>query len=228
MKRLLLLVSVLATSTALAFSGRSAGHAASVPAPGALERLRTGNERFARGEPERLHQTLERRSEIARDEKPFAVVVGCADSRVSPELVFDQGLGDLVVVRCAGGVLDDAGIGSIEHAVEDLGCEFVVVLGHERCSAVEAVLAGGHLPGHLGALAPAIEPAVAEARHRGGDLLDEAVRASALRIADQLLHCPPILAERVDDHELTVIAARYDLDTGEVEWLDAAVRPIED
>jgi carbonic anhydrase len=227
MKKPLLLASVIVASTTLAIRGRPSGPAAAGDSPGALERLRAGNERFVQGEPSRLHQSMERRSEVAREQKPFAVIVGCADSRVPPELVFDQGLGDLFVVRCAGNVLGEAAIGSIEYAVEHLGCELVIVLAHERCGAVEAVVEGDELPGHLASFAPSIEPAVAEARHRGGDLLDQTVRANAVRVADQLLHCPPILAERVDDHELAVIAARYDLDTGEVEWLDAATRPIE-
>jgi len=186
----------------------------------ALERLRAGNERFAAGEPKHAHQTLERRSEVAMGQKPFAIVVGCADSRVPPELVFDQGLGDLFVVRCAGSVLGDAGLGSVEYAVEHLGATLVVVLGHERCGAVDAVVKGGRLPGHIAAFEPAIEPVVADAMRAGGDVLDNAVRLNALKVAQELAHCRPILAKLVEEQELTVVAARYDLDTGSVEWLE--------
>src|SRR5688572_3476140 len=98
MKKALLLAAVLAASTTLAFRDRAAGPAAASDSPGELERLRAGNGRFVQGEPSRLHQSLERRSEVARAQAPFAVIVGCADSRVPPELVFDQGLGDLFVV----------------------------------------------------------------------------------------------------------------------------------
>lgn len=188
-----------------------------------LARLMDGNERFASGEPTRLHQSVERRSEVARGQAPFAVIVGCADSRVPPELVFDQGLGDLFVVRCAGNVLGDAALGSIEYAVEHLGCTLVVVVGHERCGAVEAVLKGGPLPGHLAAFAPFIARVVPEAKARGGDVLDGAVRLNAARIAADLRACPPILGELVHQRKLEIRAARYDLDTGAIEWLDDAL-----
>lgn len=185
-----------------------------------LERLESGNERFASGEPARLHQSFERRSEVARGQAPMAVIVGCADSRVPPELVFDQGLGDLFVVRCAGNVLGAAALGSIEYAVEHLGCELVVVLGHERCGAVDAVLKGGELPGHLAAFVPVISRVLLEAEHLGGDVLDQAVRLNARRIAGDLRASDPILLELVHARKLTIVAARYDLDTGAVEWLD--------
>jgi carbonic anhydrase len=191
----------------------------------ARARLAAGNERFASGEPERLRQSFERRTEVARGQAPFAVIVGCADSRVPPELVFDQGLGDLFVVRCAGNVLGEAAVGSIEYAVEHLGCELVVVLGHERCGAVDAVLKGGALPGHLAAFTPTIGRIVPEARLAGGDALDRAVRLNAARIAADLRACDPILAERVHAGELEVLAARYDLDTGAVEWLESRAGP---
>lgn len=188
----------------------------------ALESLRAGNERFVSCEPRHAHQTFERRSEIAMGQKPFAVIVGCADSRVPPELVFDQGLGDLFVVRCAGNVLGDAGIGSVEYAVEHLGARLVVVLGHERCGAVDAVVKGGELPGHIASFEPAIEPVVADAMRAGGNVLDNAVRLNALRIAHDLRECGPILDEFVHEKGLEIRAARYDLDTGEVEWLEDA------
>lgn len=188
---------------------------------GTLAALTAGNERFVIGEMTHFHQSVERRSEVAMGQKPFAVIVGCADSRVPPEVVFDQGLGDLFVVRCAGNALGDAAIGSIEYAVEHLGARLVVVLGHERCGAVDAVVKGGHLPGHIAAFEPAIEPIVADALRAGGDVLDNAVRLNALHVAQQLEVCEPILSEFVHEEKLTIVAARYDLDTGEVEWLEA-------
>lgn len=220
MNKALWLLPVFSSSVLFAWCNRAPEAAASESA-GVLEALAAGNERFVTGEPKHGHQTLERRSEVAMGQKPFAVIVGCADSRVPPELVFDQGLGDLFVVRCAGNVLGDAGLGSIEYAVEHLGAKLVVVLAHERCGAVDAVVKGGHLPGHIAAFEPAIEPVVADAMRAGGDVLDNAVRLNALKIAHEIASCEPILSEFVHEEELTVVAARYDLDTGEVEWLEA-------
>jgi carbonic anhydrase len=220
MNKALWLVPVFSLPVLFAWRNR-APEAAAGESAGALEALASGNERFVMGEPKHGHQTLERRSEVAMGQKPFAVIVGCADSRVPPELVFDQGLGDLFVVRCAGNVLGDAGIGSIEYAVEHLGARLVVVLAHERCGAVDAVVKGGHLPGHIAAFEPAIEPVVADAMRAGGDVLDNAVRLNAQKIAHELETCEPILSEFVHEEKLTVVAARYDLDTGEVEWLGA-------
>jgi len=217
-----LLLFPLATLPALFIWRHQAPEAAASEADGTLAALVAGNERFVIGEMKHFHQSVERRSEVAMGQKPFAVIVGCSDSRVPPELVFDQGLGDLFVVRCAGNVLGDAAMGSIEYAVEHLGARVVVVLGHERCGAVDAVVKGGHLPGHLAAFEPAIEPIVADALRAGGDTLDNAVRLNALHVAQQIETSEPILAGFVQEEKLTVVAARYDLDTGEVEWLEAA------
>ncbi|NOT31559.1 MAG: carbonic anhydrase [Planctomycetes bacterium] len=219
----LLLAPALLLAGTIAFWSFSSPEAAANETLTPHERLESGNERFASGEPARMHQSFERRSEVALSQSPFAVIVGCADSRVPPELVFDQGLGDLFVVRCAGNVLGAAALGSIEYAVEHLGCELVVVLGHERCGAVAAVQKGGKLPGHLAAFVPVISRVIQEAEHLGGDVLDQAVRLNARRIAGDLRGSDPILAELVHARKLAIVSARYDLDTGAVEWLDAAV-----
>src|SRR5262249_10948853 len=135
----------------------------------------------------------------------------------------DCGLGDLFVVRVAGDVCEDAALGSIEYAVEHLGAHTIVVLGHERCGAVEATVKGGELPGHMRAFTAAIAPNVRNAGE-SGDKLDAAVRANAIAIARQIATCAPILAEFVHKGELKVVAARYDLDTGKVEVLDDATQ----
>lgn len=220
MKRALLLTTAFAACGLLAGWSLRAPEAAANETTDPLALLEAGNERFASGELLRLHQSIERRSEVAQGQHPFATIVGCADSRVPPELVFDQGLGDLFVVRCAGNVLGDAALGSIEYAVEHLGCRLVVVLGHERCGAVDAILQGGTLPGHIASFGPSILPVLIEARRQGGNTLDNAVRLNALRVAQGLRVSKPILAELVQESRLTVVAARYDLDTGKVEWLD--------
>ena len=211
----------LTTSALLISNGPSTREAAATQGNSPLDRLVAGNQRFAEGKPTSIHEGVERRGEVAKGQHPFAVIVGCSDSRVPPELVFDQGLGDLFVVRSAGEVLGDASIGSIEYAIEHLGCELVVVLGHERCGAVDAVVKGGDLPAHLSAFTPAILPVVEGAKKKGGDVLDNAVRANASRIARQLSECGPILSEYVHLDKLKIVAARYDLDTGVVEFLDA-------
>jgi carbonic anhydrase len=187
----------------------------------ALKRLMRGNARFVSGHmthavPERV---AEARAAGAKGQEPFAIIVGCSDSRVGPELVFDQGLGDTFVVRTAGEVVDAVALGSIEYAVEHLGSPLIVVLGHERCGAVSAAVAGAKEPGHIAAVLKAIEPAVKQTKGMPGDPVENAVRAQALDVAKQLQSAKPILAERVRSGKLKIVAARYDLDTGKVEWI---------
>jgi carbonic anhydrase len=187
----------------------------------ALNRLMQGNARFASGHltHARPEQIVEARSTLSKGQNPFAVIVGCSDSRVGPELVFDQGLGDLFVVRTAGEVVDSVALGSIEYAVEHLGSPLVVVLGHERCGAVSAAVSGAKEPGHIAAVLKAIEPAVEQTKGQPGDPVENAVRAQALDVAKQLQEAKPILAERVQSGKLKIVAARYDLKTGKIELL---------
>ena len=147
------------------------------------------------------------------------MILGCADSRVPPEVIFDQGLGDLFVVRVAGNVVDDIVLGSIEYAAAHLHTPLIVVLGHFRCGAVGATVAGGELEGHLPSLAAAIQPAVDRVKGLPGDLVDHAVRANARMVADQLESSAPVLAELVEAGRLKIVATCYDLDTGAVELL---------
>jgi len=187
----------------------------------ALKRLMQGNARFVSGHlthagPE---QIAEVRGSVSKGQSPFAVIVGCSDSRVGPEIVFDQGLGDLFVVRTAGEVVDSVALGSIEYAVEHLGSTLVMVLGHERCGAVAAAVAGAKEPGHIAAVLEAIEPAVKQTKGKPGDPVENAVRAQALDVAKQLEEAKPILAERVQSGKLKIVAARYDLSTGKIELL---------
>ncbi|MGA9176521.1 MAG: carbonic anhydrase [Desulfobacterales bacterium] len=143
-------------------------------------------------------------------------MLSCSDSRVPPEILFDQGLGDLFVIRLAGNILDDAALASLEYAVEHLGVKYIMVLGHERCGAVEAALKGGEVPGHIGSLVKAIQPAVEKAKNQPGDLLDNAVRANITIVVQQLKSSEPILEELVKKGDLTVVGTRYDLDDGVV------------
>ena len=185
----------------------------------ARQKLIEGNRRYAEAKRSHPNQTAERRAEVANGQHPFSVVVSCSDSRVPPEVLFDQGLGDLFVIRLAGNILNDAALGSIEYAVEHLGVRHILVLGHERCGAVEATVKGGEAPGHIGSIIKAIQPAVDKAHQEPGDLLDQAVRANVALVVQQLKSSGPILEELVEKGDLTIDGARYDLDDGVVSLL---------
>jgi len=185
----------------------------------ALQRLLEGNQRYVAGKPAHPDQTPERRLELTKGQAPFAIVLTCSDSRVSPELFFDQGLGDLFVIRNAGNLLDDHVIGSMEYAVEHLHASLIVVVGHGKCGAVSAAVGGGEIPGHIRSIAEAIMPAVEEAKNLPGDKVDNAVRANAQRMATILTHVDPILKTEAHEGRLKIVAARYDLSTGQVEML---------
>jgi len=181
-----------------------------------VQRLLDGNRRYVDGKPSHPNQTLERRKHVAKGQHPFAVVLSCSDSRVPPEIIFDQGIGDLFVVRVAGNIVDDAGLGSIEYAVEHLHASLIVVLGHERCGAVEAAVKGGEAPGRIKSLVEAIRPAVEKSKGEPGDLAENAMRANVRLVVDHLKASKPILEHFVHKGTLTVVGARYDLDDGQV------------
>jgi carbonic anhydrase len=186
----------------------------------ALKQLMEGNARYVASKAEHPTQSAARRAEIAKSQHPIAAILGCADSRVPPELLFDQGLGDLFTVRVAGNIADDVVVGSIEYAVEHLGARLVMVLGHERCGAVQAAIdmstVSGPAPGHLGALLTPIAPAVAQAKTQGGDVLDTAIIANVGNVTAQLKLSHPVIEEMVRADKVKIVGARYDLDTGEV------------
>jgi carbonic anhydrase len=148
---------------------------------------------------------------------PFAVILGCADSRVPPEIVFDEGLGDLFVIRVAGNILDDGTLASIEFATAELGVPLVMVLGHERCGAVAATLKGDEVPGHISRLLDAIKPALEQVKGQTGNQLDNAVRANIKMVVGQITSSKPVLTELVQQGKLKIVGGRYDLDSGTVE-----------
>jgi carbonic anhydrase len=197
----------------------------------ALARLKEGNERFVAGEVPQLPGSKERRLEIARGQTPFAVLVGCSDSRVPPELLFGRGLGELFIVRNAGNVVDIAAQGSIEYAVAELGVPLIVVLGHERCGAVAAALEvverDATFPGRIGHMVEPIIPAVLKAKHELGDgaakdhLLDAAIRENVRRVAGGL-GLSELLTGKQKAGRLKIVGARYDLDDGRVEFFHEA------
>lgn len=189
----------------------------------ALQRLLEGNKRYVNAKMYHPNETIEARAKLAHGQAPFAAILGCADSRVPPEIVFDHGLGDLFVVRVAGNIVEDAGSGSFEYAVDHLGTPLIVVLAHERCGAVKATVetmeAGGEAPGHIAELVRKLKPAVEKSRSIPGDKIENAVRENAKRMAAELAGLEPILKEKVDQGKLKVVAMRYDLDTGAIEVL---------
>jgi len=206
----------------LGLTAVSASNTVNPSAPGpdeALQRLVDGNHRFATGTAQHPDSSAERRTEVAAGQHPIAIVLCCADSRVGPEVVFDQGLGDIFVLRNAGNILDDHTIGSIEYAVEHLAAPLIIVVGHERCGAVTAAVNGGKAPGHIHSIVDAITPAIASAKSEAGDTVDNSVRANARYVAGLLRRIGPIVGEAVQAGKVKVVAARYDLDSGIVEVL---------
>ncbi len=192
-----------------------------MPADEALARLLAGNQRYMRHKEQHPDESLARRKELEGGQHPFAAILGCSDSRVSPELLFDQGLGDLFVVRVAGNIVDDAILGSLEYAVEHLGTRLILVLGHEKCGAVSAAIEGGRPAGHLKTLVAAIQPSVEATRNDPGDKVHNCVIANARRVARQIRESEPVLKEHTKGKGLKVLAADYALDTGKVTLLDA-------
>lgn len=181
----------------------------------ALNRLKAGNERFVKSKDSTSKPVAARRAETAKGQNPFATIVGCADSRTAPEIVFDQGIGDLFVVRTAGNLVDDYALGSIEYAVEHLGVRLIVVLGHERCGAVTAALASSSAPGHVNALVRDIQPAVAATKGKEGDALANAIHENDALVAARIRKEAQLgeLASQV-----RIVEGYYDLDTGRIEW----------
>lgn len=193
---------------------------ASMDAQSALEQLKEGNSRYVKGDLKHPHTDPDRRHETVGGQHPFAVILSCADSRVVPELIFDQGLGDLFVIRVAGNVARDKVIGSIEYAVKFLNSKLVVVLGHESCGAVNASLSDADPGGHIGSIIEKIKPAVYLARRMEGDTLTNAVRLNAQIVCEELKDSKPILHDAINTAGVKVVSAYYKLSTGEVEWLD--------
>ncbi|MFM9035170.1 MAG: carbonic anhydrase [Mycobacterium sp.] len=186
----------------------------------ALAKLLRGNGRFVTAAMVHPDQTPEARVRLSAAQKPFAVVLSCSDSRLPPEVIFDQGLGDLFVVRVAGNVVDPAGLGSVEYAVGHLETPLVIVLGHTNCGAVSATLdalkpAGARPHGAVAAVVDAITPAVGVAGQRPGDLLDNAIRANAEQSRDQI-KASSELAQQVSRGTLLVVAGLYNLADGTV------------
>ena len=202
----------------------AAGAKTSMTSEQALAALAEGNARYVSSPQVCALDLAKQRAEGAGGQAPWAIVVGCADSRVAPELLFGGlGVGQLFVARNAGNMVDTATMGTVEYGAEHLGAPLVVVLGHERCGAVaaacEVVTRGAKFPGSIGPMVKAIVPAALAMRGKPGDFVDNTVRENARRTARKLETASPILAHLIKDKKLKVVAARYDLDDGKVEVL---------
>jgi carbonic anhydrase len=186
----------------------------------ALQRLKQGNARFAADKLDQKKDiSAKRRGDTAKGQQPFAIILGCADSRVPPELVFDQGLGDLFVVRVAGNVINPANLGSIEYAVEHFKVPLIVVLGHESCGAVEAAIAGGELPGNIAKLIKEVQPGKDLPKDKTAALA-VGVKNNALEQAARLTQQSTILKDFAASKRVQIAAGVYSLKSGAVEWLE--------
>lgn len=181
----------------------------------ALQSLMDGNNRFVERKRQNPHQTPARLIEVAKGQRPFAAVLGCADSRVPTEVIFDQGLGDIFVVRVAGNIATTEEIASQEFGTLVLGAKVLLVLGHSRCGAVEAAMKGGDFPGLIESLIQAIRPAVDISEGQPGDRLENAVKAN-VKLQVRRLQVSSVLSKLVDEGKLKLVGGYYDLDTGKV------------
>lgn len=204
-----------------------------IPAIEALQHLQDGNRRFAAGV--RTHDTLSsetRRNELTSGQEPFAIILGCSDSRVPSEIVFQQGLGDLFVIRVAGNIVASSQVDSVEFAAERFGTRLVVVLGHSQCGAVLATLEelqqstdshSRNLRSIVDRVRPSVEALLAtELRHDPNALVEQAVRANIRASADHLRHGSEVLERLIREEGLVVVGAEYSLETGLVDFFDGA------
>lgn len=213
MKKSILLFAVLSALS------NSSNIKAQVSADSALIKLKEGNKRFITGKTLHPNQDFARIKEVAGTQKPFAVIVGCSDSRVPNEIIFDQGIGDLFVVRTAGQVSTYASWGSIEFGNAVLGAKLIVVLGHTGCGAVSAACKIPDVPGHIVTLINAIKPAAELAKQMPGDLIDNAVKVNVAMEVRQLQSLEPVLTKLIKNGSLKIVGAVYNLANGQVEFL---------
>jgi carbonic anhydrase len=199
----------------------------------ALDRLREGNRRFASNQAAGgVVMTSTRRAELVSGQEPFAIILGCSDSRVPAELVFDQGFGDLFVIRVAGNIVAPSQVGSVEFAASRFGTRLVVVMGHTQCGAIVSTLdelqgratsQSRNLRSIVNRVRPSVEPLLAAARGGGADqdaLVDAAVRANVLASANHLRHGSALLEELIQANGLAVVGAEYSLESGVVDFFD--------
>lgn len=221
MKRIAIISAVIGIFSVFLVITCNAQQARHIPPDVALKWLKEGNKRFMEGHSARPRQDSSRLHEVAKGQNPFATVIGCSDSRVPNEIIFDQGLGDLFIVRTAGQVSTYASWGSIEFGEEILGTKLIVVLGHTQCGAVSAAVNLPEVPGHIVTLINAIKPAVEKAKKNSTEhLIDESIRENVRMQVEQLKNLEPLLSKRVKENSIRIIGAVYNLSTGQVEFFE--------
>ena len=185
----------------------------------ALQLLQEGNERFVKNKRENPNQDLARLGEVAEGQTPFAALLGCADSRVPSEIVFDQGLGDLFVCRIAGNIASSQEVGSLEFGTMVLGAKVIMVLGHSQCGAVKAAVEGGRFPGQIGSIISSLQVVSEEPETTPeGDKLETAIKTNITHQV-KTLNQSAVLGELIDKGQLKIVGAYYDLKTGKVSIL---------
>ena len=196
-----------------------------ISAEAALHKLEDGNHRFVEGKNTFPDLSSERRKETSQQgQHPFATVISCSDSRLPVEIVFDQGIGDIFVVRVAGNVCNVDEIGSAEYGTDHLETPVLIVLGHTKCGAVKAAVEGGELPSNISSLVHGIVPAVEKARKahpdaKGDSLVAAVIEANVWQSINAVLTKSPIVAQRVQDGKLKIVGAIYDIESGQIKWL---------
>ncbi len=202
-----------------------------VPADQALDRLMQGNRRYVEGQPLRVHQSLQLPGNLADGQSPFAVLVGCSDSRVPAEIVFDQGVGDLFVIRTAGHRVDDIAIASVEYAVRELKVKLVVVLGHQDCGAIKAAMnlpttveawptTGSVATNHIPRLLSKLQDVIVRSRQMPGDHIENAVRENVRIVIGRLSESSTILQEAALFDGMKIVGAYYSIETGRIDLID--------
>ncbi len=186
----------------------------------ALNKLVEGNQRYVNSMTVCHEDWSAKRLAQVQGQAPFAVIITCSDSRVPPEIIFDQALGDLFVIRVAGNVVDDFAIGSIEYGVTVLGADTIVVLGHSNCGAVDGALKGLKFDNHIQEVLNAIQPAIENVKGTSGNVLEKAIKANVIHVEAKLKGSKPVLAKLLEQGKLSILGAYYDLSSGKVEFLD--------
>ena len=207
---------------AIAFNvGTSFAHNVdNLSADDALKKLKQGNKRFVQLHQKHPDESGKRRKEMLEGQHPFVIVLSCSDSRVPPELIFDQGLGDIFEIRNAGNVLNDHVIGSIEYAVMHCGVKLIVIMGHQDCGAINATLSGVSETKYIKALEDSIQPAVEKCVLNGKEVnSDNVVKAHVMQDIEELMEQDHELVKYMKEHDVKIVPAYYHLDSGKVEFL---------
>lgn len=186
----------------------------------AIQKLKDGNKRFVKAKSQHPDESKERRNEMLKGQHPFVVILSCSDSRVPPELIFDQGLGDIFEIRNAGNVLNEHVIGSIEYAVMHCGVKLIVIMGHQDCGAIAATLSGVSETKYIKALEDSIKPAIDDCKKQGLEInSDNVVKAHVMQDIEELMAQDTELVKYMKEHDVKIVPAYYHLDSGKVDFM---------